>query len=247
MIGQNNQAIAPRIKVLLEKQNAYVKDVLDDFIRIRLEEINRACETIQLEPDKIIKVHTAFIEQLEKIQYSLAYTNKLFKRENNTFDIDFDSFNKFMLKQIPSLADPEDPSRANPEGFISESLGIKEKKKQILAQVMNIKKTINLYSGDNKKPIIEIFNQEINRLITSLDEKSYFEAVASSKLKLTEILRNIQLSEDNYYTGLTLFVQYRKSNSSLQPKINEAIRMIDSIQIFDEPSHAVARERRFGV
>jgi hypothetical protein len=228
MLRQLTPDIDLKIKALLLKQNAYVDGALSSFIHDTLFAMNEICQRIQLDPEKALKIQEAFIQKLTTIHYMQAYVKKTIKRSsNNSLELDYDEFKKFMAAEIPSLM--------NLETFMMEELGIQDSKMKIINQIVRIKKILNSYAGDNKKNIINTANKEIDKLLQSLKDSSYFEIIAEIKTKMTLIINNMQLDEDVYHKGLRLFPQCRKSNSSLQPKILEAKKLLSGLVLDDGP------------
>lgn len=224
MLRQTNPVIESRIFFIRQKNNYYINQLLDVFINDTLAQIYRVAESIHLDEVHIEKACNAFLDRLERINFIIAYSTKTFKRVyGNDFDIDKSSFDNYIYKQIPSLRDVS--------GFVSEVLGINDKKKEILAQLQKIKSTVNEYTKDNKKLLVQDFNRKIDLLIADTKQKPYFECIDSVRVGLNQMLRDIQADEDRYYLNLRFWANSRQRNSTLQQKINTATQLLADLKL----------------
>lgn len=174
--------VEERINILIYKNNAYVGDELRAFINERLDEINRACDVISLDEEKIQKVQEYFMSQLENIAFMRAYLAKTFRvQSRHGSEVDREAFRQFIYKAVPALK--------KPETFVYEALGLQDRKNEIVRQIAEVKKEMNQYSGSNKKPILMQFNQAMDDLLRSIPQKTYFEVVAEARDKVKDALR----------------------------------------------------------
>lgn len=222
MKSRTSENIQQRINAMVNKCNYYVGTVLRDCVDETLDAINLACEMIHLEAALVNRIHESLIARLENISFMKAYLAKEFTTINRLeSDIDMNSFRRFMLKHIPSFA--------KPETFINEALGLSDRKNELLRQIREVKTEVNKYGGSNKKDVLIRFNSEIDQIIKSVEGKSYFEAVADTNDLVRKAVRHVQDAETNYYVGMRFFSVSRMANSSLQPRINAANKMVDAM------------------
>ena len=79
---------------------------------------------------------------------------------------------------------------------------------------------------ENKKHLVEAFNQKINRIHSTLYDNPYHMVADEVKRDFGTLLDTLQTDENQYYNQLRFFTQHRKFNSSLQKHIDKARAML---------------------
>lgn len=242
-IEYGEQCFDNRKVALLNKQNSYVGVALGKYIQSKLTALDGACKKISVEPSERIDIKIAFINKLERVGFTSAYTRtgyintgnvQKFQRKSNGYDVDYDDFEKKVSQTI---------SFHSPGGFISDALKLSERKSHLLKSVRKIKDSVlDGYSNQNKKDILDAFEGEMNKLEATISNaKSDFFAVATeAKDKVSAMLLNMRKSEENYYNNnITLFKGHRHANSSLQPRIDTANKIFASevLSVLDQKEY----------
>lgn len=232
--------IEDRISKLERNQNYYIGKALESYIENKIQCLKSRFAIIKLDEASRIDVQTAFVKKLEGFNFSAAYTKcgyenngvKKFARKTDGFEIDPDSFNEILNK-----ATGFDGTNEGADKFITDILKLTQQQQQFIASIDSIEKEITSYAGENKKNIVDHFKTEMDKIktdilsVAKIKEVGFFAAAKQAKNKVTELLKDTQVKEDQYYTGLFDPFGWRKANSSLQGKIIDASKTLSQIEI----------------
>lgn len=124
--------------------------------------------------------------------------------------------------------------------FAADVLSLLSQDERINSIMTEIESVIKSYSGTSKTSIVNDFNDQMAELKKQMADPAFKmdnlklladeEVVEKVKNSITKILSSIQHRETAYYNSEPLLFGC-KSNSSLQPKINEAKDILDCITI----------------
>ncbi len=234
MLRKNNLNHQLRSGPVKFRTNDYIDFALLQFKRNTLEQIAADCLSMNI--DNPSEVNKALDADLEQINFMKTYLDKTTFRKEKNLVIDYDSFKKFIYTKIPSLENPKD--------YIADKLGLTQTKEGWIKKINAIKKTINEYNNGNKQSFITAFNQDMDRILTSLQDKNNLSCLSNIENQVKAGLNTMQAKENQYYLPL-FFVESRKANSTLQKKINEANQILISKPADDKSAHIVPSRRHY--
>lgn len=221
-----------RKRFLIYNNNAYVIRYLEPYIDTHISEFEKYCDEIKLTSEEKETVSKVFFKKIDDAKLPGAYKTL---RDKNQYKVDETQFTNHLKKYIPQFTTVKAAPQANYGEFISRALQLSDQKKNFLTKIQDIRAIINSYSGDNKAQMIKDFNAQMDPLIQSLTGNDYLKYIKEAKQKIATMLESMQTNEHNYYSGLW-FACFRKSNSSLQPKINTAKAILNDLNFVITPA-----------
>lgn len=219
-------AVQEEIDKLVYKHNEYIATAIKSYISAVFVKIDHCIKLLNLDSSAKYQVKLALVKTLSEINFLYGYTHKnLLKRLPPEFiDLEPDSFSAFIEKNKPCLQSIDQ--------FVATTLGIKDKKNQLINTVTQIKEIINQYTNENKGQFINDFNKDADLFLAGAHDKNYLELRYQFNIHIASFLTQLQAKEVSYYSG-RLFASYRRSNSSLQPMIDRARDLYDQFKSDD--------------
>lgn len=233
LIREDVKIVQSTLKDLLDKCNGHVYPVLSKFITEKMAEINLLSQKYDLTESEQKQVELSLLNQLNSFNFNHAYLKKEYEFEGIAdAEINYPSFVQYIDRQSPNLI--------NMDKFIKNEFSIDESKKDILDKLEKIRSVIKSYQNSNKYLLIYDFNEEINRIKLKITRSLKLD-IHNIKMEIDDALKALQSNENKYYHHL-FFSSFRQSHSSLQSKINEAVKIAEQIgQIQTEPSKKIKR------
>lgn len=212
-----------RLKEEIEqKSNGHVYASLSRYFDEKSKEIETVAKENNLSLLETSSLKNALLEQLRTVNFNRAYIEKKFEYEGiANLEINYKSFLRYIhsAEIAPELADIEK--------FVRDKMELETVKNDFSLKVENLKKIINNYKKYNKQYIVTAFNEEVKKFEVYIKNNPKIN-ISFFKYKITLLLEKIQERENKYYTNL-FFSNFRKTHSSLQVKINDAVKMIDQL------------------
>lgn len=202
---------------LYKSTNKYVADCLSKYIKETTDAVNKLCVVHNISTINQLKIKEQFLKHLKEINFTDAYLGKIQKSQTDDLVLDYNSFSKFVSKEIPKFS--------NIKSYMQFVLypDYEKESQEILYRIKKVRNIINQYKGDQKKSLIDNFNRNVDNFVAGLENtiltKKKKESIESD---LNLILEKLEKDECKYYEKLSLFKNLRKSNSSLKPLIMEA-------------------------
>ncbi len=229
MLRKNNLNHQLRSGPVKSQTNAYIDFALQQFKQNTLNQIAADCPSKNIDPSEVNKALQA---DLEQINFMKPYLDKTTFRKERNLDIDYDMFKKFIYTKIPSLE--------TPQKYIADKLGLTQTKEGWIKKITDIRNTINEYNNGNKQSFITAFNQDMDRILTSLQDKNNLSCLSNIENQVKAGLNTMQAKENQYYLPL-FFAESRKANSTLQKKIDRANQILTSEPANDKSAHTAPR------
>lgn len=228
-----NNIIELRSK-LSRRFNIFITNALTPFIQGKLDEIAEHGNEIALSSNAIKELQNSYIEEINKIDFLNSYARRdtsnvqhahhdLKPLYRGSSEIHHKSIEPFLMVANPKLIDTTD--------FVYRHQEVNNKLKtsqSVSKYLRDIKCAINLYSGSNKKHIINNFNKRWFALQMHVEKNWHCISQADIVQQVIRTLECLQNSESNYYNG-RFFSAKRKAGSTLQIKINAARKIAENM------------------
>lgn len=224
------------LREIRDNNNAYVIEKLRLYIFNRMIQINKIADRLELTGEQLQKVHATFYADIAKLRLMAAYTqNELYHPQSSRDVVDQRLFDHYMAINLKQYTDQ------HLENKIKGVAGYVDKRQDIIAHVNKIREHINTYQRTNKRSLVNTFSKEVDKIVTEFLTHPFDTGVNYIKSAMSALLDNLQKGENQHYNRMTFFVERRRSNSTLQPKIHAANQLMVGLNQLCEQSLSSTR------